>query len=115
MNINDLSLYECCKWIAEANNYRYDSRYECAYSSGWYRMENGEVAFYNKMPIEPTLDVANRCLPDGFNYTFVRSATGSVFGSAERGSFRIEAADTDETVVRFRLAIACRMFMLART
>jgi hypothetical protein len=36
---------------------------------------------------------------------------GTVFGGAERLSFRFEVSGTDEKLVRFQLAVACRVFL----
>ena len=109
-----MTIAQCRGWLAEDEGFRCDTKNACRYSEGWYRMENGQVAFYARNPVSDNLDAATRCLPDGFYYTFKLQGsanTGMVVGNAERGAFSIEIADTDEVLVRFRLAVACRMFL----
>jgi hypothetical protein len=110
-NPRDLTTEECRYWIARDEGYEFNADYVTDNNEGWFRRENGEIAFYSRHPISNDLDAATRCLPNGFTYTFVRSATGSIFGSAERSSFRFEVSGTDEKLVRFQLAVACRVYL----
>jgi hypothetical protein len=110
-NPRDLTLDECQRWLAKDMGYEFDGKNVSRFHDGWYRMENGQIAYYSRHPISNDLDAATRCLPNGFTYTFERNATGSIFGSAERSSFRFEVSGTDEKLVRFQLAVACRVYL----